>query len=160
MPVRRVQLFVSGAAAALLALSLAGCGGNSTAPAADQATTAASDLDCTELLDAMQTHIMALSLVMQAGGSGTPVSETEADEFQVTVDRVAAAMPELPADASPYLGMSQELADILYAAVDEGATYDDILPEFEGVINDPEYQASSEAGEAFVMPQCPPPASS
>jgi hypothetical protein len=145
------------AAAPLIILGLAACGGSGSSADAS-ASSAALAVDCADLLGAMQTHVAAISLVLQAGGgTGVPVTETEAGEFQVTVDRVAAAMPPLPADAEPYLDMSQELADILNTAAVEGLTFDEVLPDFEAVLNDPAYQAASEAGEAVIMPQCPTP---
>lgn len=153
----RLRLHAAATAATLILLGLTGCGGSTTSTDAPS-TSAAPTVDCAELLSAMQTHITALSLVLEAGGgTGVPVTDAEAGEFQVTVDRVVAAMPPLPADAAPYLDMSQELADILNTAVADGATFDEVLPDFEAVINDPAYQAASEAGEAFVTPLCPTP---
>lgn len=145
------------AAAPLVILGLAACGGSGSSSDAS-ASSAAPAVNCTELLSAMQTHITAISLVLEAGGgTGVPVTETEAGEFQVTVDRVVTAMPPLPADAEPYLDMSQELADILNTAAAEGWTFDEVRPDFEAVLNDPPYQAASEAGEAVIMPLCPTP---
>lgn len=144
------------AAAPFIILGLAGCGGSSTS--ADSSSASASPtVDCAELVSAMGTHIMAISLILDSGGSDIPVGAAEAQEFQVTVDRVAAAMPPLPADAASYLDMSQELADMLNSAAAEGGTFDEVLPDFEALINDPAYQAASEAGEAFVAPLCPSP---
>jgi len=145
------------AAAPLIVLGLAACGGSSSSSDASS-TPAAPSVNCTELLSAMQTHITAISLVLEAGaGTGVPVTDTEAGEFQVTVDRVKATMPALPADAAPYLDMSQELADILNSAAADGLSFDEVLPDFEAVLNDPAYQAASEAGEAVIMPLCPTP---
>jgi hypothetical protein len=143
-------------AVSLIFLALTGCGG--TTASTETSASAAPSVDCAELLSAMQTHIAAISLVLEAGGgTGVPVTDAEAGEFQVTVDRVAGVMPPLPADAAPYLDLSQELADILNSASAEGATFDEVLPDFEAVLNDPTYQASSEAGEAVIMPLCPAP---
>ena len=103
----------------------------------------------------MQNNIVAISQVLQAGGSGTPVEMGTAEEFQGIVDTVVQVMPPLPPDAQPYLDYSQQLADLLAAAAEEGLTYDDILPEFEGIVNDPGYEASSNAGEQAILPSCP-----
>lgn len=148
-----------GVSVLMVALSACGAGSDSDATSATSNSASAS-VDCAALLSAMQNNIVAISQVLRAGGSGTPVETVTAGEFQGIVDTMVQVMPPLPPDAQPYLDYSQQLADLLTVAAEEGLTYDDILPEFEGLVNDPGYEASSTAGEKAILPACPLPEAS
>lgn len=100
--------------------------------------------------------MVVVGMILSAGESELAVDPSEAQAFQVSVDDVAAVMPQLPPEAQPLRDRSQELAGLLLSASDEGLSYTDVMPDVEGLVNEPGYRDAWEAAQAFVGERCPP----